>query len=366
MEKNIENFIKKYSNNKFLSNYLTEILSPLAIDYYQNEELNKINELKHQQQILHIELKKEIKSLFDFAQKNHIRLTGFKGLFLYEQSLRNDFRKYYDIDILIHPDDIIKLKDYFTKEKNYHYVGKIIPWKKFKRLYKINNKDLSKTHHLVIRKPLENCELKVIDYVEFEFHTNLNAFKASKFDNNKMLNNKVRINDYYTLNIEDHLLFLSYHTIQHLPFVIHDISPFYVKLDRFYDFYALVKSQSINWNKFIKHAESYGICCICYFFLKMYIEVFPNSVPSYVLRELLILTKKENIYWRGIFNYILTKDPIDLILGNYNNSLLSKKYNKIQRLFGNLDRFLLFRKITMELWKKELKKINSYYLKIYK
>lgn len=365
MDNYIEQFILKNQNNNNFNSYITNCFTTILKDYYKVHNYSvyrKVIEKEKYQNELHSLFNKECNKLFNYVNKNDICLLGLKGVFL-ESQCWNNTRFYNDIDLLISIDDIEKLEQYFLTE-NYKLINnkKYFTYKKYIPISKMHNINLIKTHHIVLRKEVpSSLYLGHIYTIELEIHGNLNSFKLSHFDNSKLLSEKRLYGNYYILNNENQLLYLCYHTIQHLPYIRHNLSSFYVKLDCFIDVANLIKTENINWDKVIEKAIEYKIVPICSLFFKMFTEIYYDFVPKYIIVLFDNLSNNITFKWKNTYKKLMQMNSVDLICGNFNDfKIIENEYKKIIRVFGNNLKNRYVKKIAMEIWKLKLKKINLY------
>lgn len=362
MDKYIEQFITKYQNRIGFNSYIENCFTTNLSEYYKthnNTIYYNVIQKEKQQKELHSLFKIEIDKLFNYAINNDINLLGLKGFFLESQCWEKT-RFYNDIDILLSIDDIEKLKQFFLDEE-YQLINnrKYFTKKKYIPLNKITNINLIKTHHIVLRKTLPSAYSNHENVIELELHGNINSLKLSNFNNNKLLNEKLIYKNYYILSNENQLLYLCYHTIQHLPYIRHNISNFYVKLDCFVDVANLINKEQINWQQVITNAIEYKIVPICSLFFKMFTEIYYDLIPEYVIILFNNLSNTETFKWKNIYKKLMTIDSYNLICGNFNDFIILKKeFSKITKVFGDNLENTYVKKIAMEIWKLKLKKIN--------
>lgn len=362
MDKYISEFINKYANDAFFKNYLKNSFSMLLKDYYKKYDIEKYRYLliwNNDQLKLHNIMKKEVDDLFLYANQNGFPIIGLKGMFI-ENEFWNETRFYGDIDLYIYGSNIILLRDYLKKNDFYPTTKYRFRSRKRMNINSITSYNFDKNHHYVVHKKIDDPCL-FFNEIEIELHGSLNSLKMCHFDDALLVKDKLCFNNYYTLLYEDQLIFCCYHTIQHLPYVCHDIiENFEIKIDHLYDFYRIIQSVSIDWEKFVEKILHYDASPICAVFLIAFNEVFQNILPDTLIKFLIEVSLKKDFYWKNIFIKILTLEPYKIIIGDYRDiEILYNGYLHTKSKYKKIISNGIFYKVAMENWKHELVKINK-------
>lgn len=364
MEKMLNVFIENNINKEGFRDYLISSFSPILKEYYLTNDLEtykKLLERECQQQLLHEFMEKECIELFNFCRKNDINIVGLKGLFL-EKQFWNRPRFYNDIDVIIHKEDIKKIYSFFSDKGSYSIIDErnVNPFQKSARLLDMLKVNLDKTHHIVLRKKNDELLLNGLNFIEVEIHGSFDTFKIVDINDEIMFNDSILFNDFRVLDSESQILFLIYHTIQHLPYIRHNLSRMSIKIDRFIDVALILQNSEINWDKFEKICILHSMSPLCAFYFKMFEEIFPKLVPDFVIKNIELIAENMNFYWKKIYLKLMHMEAIDLIIGNFNDfPEIEKPYLKIKNnvLKGRYhNKYIL--KFSMELWKYKLNRIN--------
>lgn len=365
MKKMIDEFIEQNIEKDGFKDYLIKSFSPILKDYYlenDSETYERLIDKEKQQQLLHEFMEKECVELFKFCEKNDVNIIGLKGIFLEKQFWKQP-RFYNDIDVIIHKEDIKKLYDYFLNIGTYKVIKKrnINPFQKNISLSSMLNVNLDKVHHVVLWKESEELLLSGINHIEIEVHGSFDTFKIVDIDDESMFNDSVIFDDFRVLDSESSILFLIYHTVQHLPYIRHDLSSLYIKIDRFVDVAYIIFNGGIDWSKFEKLSILHSMSPLCAFYFKMFNEIFPKVVPGFVIENIKSESENMDFKWKKTYLRLMKMNSLDLIIGNFNDfPEIEKPYLKIRKYilrerFNN--KYIL--KFAMELWKIKLSNIHS-------
>ena len=264
MEKALNKFIENNINRKGFKDYLKESQSIVLKNYYKIYDPDTYYTLldkEKEQTTLHKFMEKECNDLFAFCKNNNIKIIGLKGLFL-EKQFWNQNRFYNDIDLIIDPKDINKLYGFFSNGNTYRIVKKrnINPFVKNPALFKMQKIDLHKIHHIVLWKENEELLSNKIEHIEIEIHGAFDTFKIVDINDEIMMNDSIEFMNFNVLSPESQILFLIYHVIHHLPYIRHDLSKMYVKIDRFVDIALVIENSEINWKKFLEICKTHSMC----------------------------------------------------------------------------------------------------------
>lgn len=364
MEKMLRTFVEKNLYRDGFRDYLINSFSPVLKEYYLKYDISTYNKLlkkEEQQQLLHKFMEKECSDLFEFCSKNNVNIVGLKGIFI-EKQFWSQSRFYNDIDVIIKKDDIKKLYDYFSKKGTYRVINKrdINPFKKKPKLSSMINVNLDKTHHIVLWNENNEIVASGLNYLEIEIHGSFDTFKIVDINDEIMFNDSILYNGFRVLDCESQILFLIYHTIQHLPYIRYNLSRMSIEIDKFIDVALILLNSKIDWNKFEKMCIIHSMSPLCAFYFKMFDEIFPNIVPEFIIERIREKSINMDFYWKNIYFRLMKMNPLDLILGNFNDfpeieiPYLKIKNNILQGRYHN--KYIL--KFSMELWKYKLNKVN--------
>lgn len=365
MKKQIAEFIRYNENNQKFITYLKKNISPLLKDYYYYNDHSlyfKLLEIQEKQSVLHDLMEDECNRLFDFCKVNEIEIIGLKGVFL-EHQYWDIPRLYNDIDIIIRKDDIPKLYEYFSESGVYKLVKKrnINPFDKKPDLSKMLKINLTKNHHIVLWKESKIASESGINHIEIEIHGAFDTFKIVNIDDNKMFEDKTEFKNFYVLKPESQILFLIYHTIQHLPYIRHNLREMDIKLDRFVDVAQIIEKETINWEYFYRLCQIHSMYPLCSFYFKLFNSIFPNFIPQETLNKIDRAAEQSDFYWKNIYLRLMTLDPINIIIGDLSEfAEIQNTFNAIksQIVHGRYSNPYIL-KFAMELWKFKLKHINK-------
>ena len=133
-----------------------------------------------------------------------------------------------------------------------------------------------------------------------------------------------------------------------------------IEIDKFIDVALILLNSKIDWNKFEKMCIIHSMSPLCAFYFKMFDEIFPNIVPEFIIERIREKSINMDFYWKNIYFRLMIMNPLDLILGNFNDfpeieiPYLKIKNNILQGRYHN--KYIL--KFSMELWKYKLNKVN--------
>jgi hypothetical protein len=117
---------------------------------------------------------------------------------------------------------------------------------------------------------------------------------------------------------EDNLIFLMFHAIKHLGYVNLAREIYSVNLQHFYDIAQIISIENINWDLFVSYAVEYDyICPTVALFLRMFVDIFPDMIPSYVVENIYAHTETLKFHWKQVYNEVIKSPPSNLIIGDY-------------------------------------------------
>lgn len=362
----IKNFIDRNRNHKGFEQYLEKSFSPILKDYYAQANTNIYKELQQKesrQKVLHRLMEQECIELFKFCNQSKIPIIGLKGIFL-EKQFWNLPRFYNDIDVIVDPNEICNLYNYFAKKNSYRVIKKrsLNPFQKYLKLSSILTVNLNKTHHIVLWNENENIKSNGIDHIEIEIHGNFDTFNIANMNRAILFNETTHFGEFTVLNNESQILFLIYHTIQHLPYVRHNLRESFIKFDRFIDVANIITKSKIDWEKFVHLSTVNSLDPLCSLYFKLFNEIFPNLIPHTILLRINANAIKSQFYWNKIYFRLMHMDPIDLIIGNLEGfPELERPYLFIKNhILGDHYNNPYITKFAMELWKFKLISINHH------
>ncbi len=286
-----------------------------------------------------------VKDILDL-QKLNSDFIGLKGYFIQSKYYpESATRLYNDIDILASEGDGYRLyrkmrKMGYTVKPHKGMYRRVIhgPFmiSLLKNVYTSNNK------HIRLEKTLSTV---------VELHTNINdncpRTTESKFNTKEMFDNSI-VQEIEGINIrvlspEDNILYLMFHSVEHLVFIDlygHKIS---ISLQDVFDIIQIITLENINWEKIHMKAIEYNITPYVAIFLRIINDIYKDVIPKKIIENIFESAFLENFSWKIIFEKMQKMETHEIILGDYEKipeisdcyyrTLNSRKNEKIWKKF---------------------------------
>ncbi len=179
-----------------------------------------------------------------------------------------------------------------------------------KTIYTSNNK------HIRLEKPSSTV---------VELHTNINnncpRTTDSKFNTKEMFVNSIVQNiegvNIKILSPEDNILYLMFHSIEHLVFIDlygHKIS---ISLQDIFDIIQIITLENINWEKFYIKAIEYNIIPYAAIFVRIINDIYKDVIPAKIIKKIFKRALLENFSWKIIYEKMQKMETYEIILGDY-------------------------------------------------
>jgi len=258
----------EHSKNYLISNGLINAIENLD---QKNRDINKIKIIM--QRKFNNSIFKEMCKIEDFCRKKNIRHIFLKGLVLAHQLYDcPEERKFGDIDIFVHTDDLYKFETYlidakYLNEENDPLVNRDV----FKYYIPIH---LSAFHK-------ENIVLE-IHIIPYYTNTFSNAFLGrEKLDKFFEMKQEVKINNVYfpTLNPTANALFLLDHFIKHITYNIRDYTQgrgchIEIEISKLDEAVFFIEKHKVKLNSLLELAKDYNSIPVLLLACKYMKEVF--------------------------------------------------------------------------------------------
>lgn len=304
------------------------IMNLMDRKYLDAEELNFIKVMIVLQKERNLLIKKEILNLL----KTNQEFIGLKGYFLqmfyYPEE---NVRLFGDLDILAKTDNGYILYKELKKlgyiiDKHSGLYRRLIHSSFFvsilKSFYTSNNKHI---------------RMKSTSSVILELHTNINdncpkttnaMFNVERMFSESILRNFER-EEVKILSPVDNILYLMFHTIEHIAFIDLYGTQISINLQSFYDVAQIICCEKIDWTLFFDRSIEYNILPFVSIFVKIFSDIFQDLIPSNIITKVYCSVRKMEFSWKKIYMDMENMEPSEIILGDYRKiPYIHKAYKK--------------------------------------